>query len=478
MGRSLKDDSGVAMVTVVGIILVMTVIAIAAFTLTMQSLADTTRVTNNTQAFQDANSGVDVALARMQESGWSASAPSLTGTTSDGGTYQASVVATSNDEYVCTSVGHDKTGSESTIIVKFFYLSIWNMEMANGSTQAMGGGTWHGNAGVQGPLYVWGNMSLSGNSSITVGPLFVRDGAVTVGGSGSLGTAANPINVYASAGVQGSTKQVYASVSEEVPVINLPVLDLATLLSDYQTAQRQSIDNVEGDSTTTNSECTSAGQTSYTTMLPPNSATWTRSRAGGASAYYKVVGNATGPSILDNNGATVFTIGGTSFGTWYGDGHTTVAGQHDDFAYDSVNHILYVEGTVFIDGPLTFATDVNYVGNGTLVVNGNVTFDGQFTPVAGNNPNASAQPYCVGIVTPGNITFTKGDYTGAFFTSRIAELTTTNIIVTGSIIAGGLSFDKPNDVLIASPLLPSYLPRSMPGNGISVLTKGAWIREY
>jgi hypothetical protein len=36
-------------------------------------------------------------------------------------------------------------------------------------------------------------------------------------------------------------------------------------------------------------------------------------------------------------------IGPTSFGAWYGNGYT-LPEMNDDFAYDAVSRILYVEG--------------------------------------------------------------------------------------------------------------------------------------
>jgi len=51
-----------------------------------------------------------------------------------------------------------------------------------------------------------------------------------------------------------------------------------------------------------------------------------------------------------------------------------------------------------------------------------------------------------------------------------------NVVVKGSVLAGSITFSHANEHLVTDPDLPSYLPRAMPGNGQSVLTKGSWTR--
>jgi hypothetical protein len=51
-----------------------------------------------------------------------------------------------------------------------------------------------------------------------------------------------------------------------------------------------------------------------------------------------------------------------------------------------------------------------------------------------------------------------------------------NLLVKGSVLAGSISFTHANEHLVTDPNLPGFLPKSMPGAGQYILTKGAWVR--
>jgi hypothetical protein len=476
------DDSGVAMVTVMGVIALMTIISVTAFYFASQNLKDSTRVQRQTQAFQAANSGIDQALARIQANGYRTNDYPVTGTSSTNATFTATVAPTANSEYICTAIGTDASGQTETIKVKFFYLNMWNMNLAGGTNNALGGGSVKGTTSVYGPFYVRGGVALGSNSTIERGPLFIKGGDLTLSGSGSIG-GIGAIDVYVTGAypTPGSRGMNSRSVSQSVPDISLPVVDLGVMQADYDSAKTESSDNVQGypDSGIPNRESTSGIPSTYQSMF----AGWTRPKAPGASSYYKVIGADDVIGALAG-GTHPLTIGGTgSWGSYYGDGHYTLP-SHDDFCFNDTTNVLTVEGTVFIDGPLTINEAVTYQGNGAIVCNGDITINGNLLPATSDShPDAA---HVVGLVTPGNMIVNAGDnnvkdpegvpnIAGAFFTSKDFSMTK-NVLVKGSVLAGSISFAHPNQHLVTDPNLPSYLPRGMPGAGNSILTKGSWVR--
>lgn len=484
-----EDDSGVAMVAVMGVVMIMTIVAISAYVYASQTLKDTESVQEQTQAFQAANSGIDQALARIQENGFQGG-PDLVGTLSTGASYTATVAPTGNSEYRCIAVGTDPSGREETITVRFFYLNMWNMNLAGGTNNALGGGAVTGTTSVYGPFYVRGSVELGSNSVIENGPLFIKGGDLRITGSGMLGASGRPVDLY----VQGryptvGSRGMYArTVSQSVPDISLPRLDANVLSQNYFNAKSESVDNKQGYSDLGIANYESNGSPlSYTTLISG----WTRRKASGnatdAASFYKVVGSDTGigPFGEGTHSLTIGTSSGSSgsFGSWAGDGHYPLA-SHDDFSYDDVNNILTVEGTVFIDGDLTLNESMKYRGNGAIVCNGDILMLGNFTPdTVGLQPDIT---HCVGLVTPGKITCQAGDnntrdpgdppdVAGAFFASQKWAMTA-NVLVKGSVLAGSIDFAHSNQHLVTDPSLPSYLPKAMPGSGNSILTKGAWVR--
>ena len=482
------DDHGVAMVAVIGVVVIMTIIAVAAYSVASQNLTTTLRVNQDTQAFQAANSGIDRALARIQVNGYRDTDYPLTGTLS---TTKASYVATvqqaPNSEFLAISTGTDPSGRTETIKVKFFYLNMWNMNLAAGSNNSLGGGAVRGTTSVYGPFYVRGTVELNSNSTIENGPLFIKGGSLFITGSGMIG-GNGPIDVYVTGSYPpvGSKGMNARSVSQSVPDITLPLLDLGTMQASYNAAKAESIDNVRGysDSGIQGAESTGGNPQTYPTMLGGG---WTRPRAPGATDFYKVVGaNATttiGPLGAGTHG---LTVGGTgSWGSYPGDGHYPFASpSHDDFSFNDATNVLTVEGTVFVDGPLIVNESVTYQGNGTLICNGDITLNGDFVPATGDrHPDAT---HVLGLVTPGSIVCNSGDnnlkdpagsptVAGAFFASRDWTMTR-NVLVKGSVLAAGIDFTHANQHLVTDPDLPKYLPRGMPGSGSFILTKGAWVR--
>ena len=182
-----SDDSGMALFVVMAAIMLITVVASTAYVLSSQVLDESVRVQRQTAAFQAANSGADVALERIAKNGFQTADFPVEGNAVDGSTYVTTVTPSSNAEYVCQSVGRDSHGNTEQITIRFFYLNLWNMNIAAGAGDALGGGSVKGTTSVYGPFYVRGGVELGSNSTVERGPFFIKGGDLKVTGSGEIG---------------------------------------------------------------------------------------------------------------------------------------------------------------------------------------------------------------------------------------------------------------------------------------------------
>ncbi|MDF1542590.1 MAG: hypothetical protein RQ731_00350 [Anaerosomatales bacterium] len=490
----MRRDEGIAMPLVMGVISVLTVISIASFALASNALQETTRTQGETIAFQIANAGVDAALEQVYRTGFSTGNFPATGTISDG-TYEVMVTRLENSEYELRSTGTDRTGFTETVVVRFFYINLWEMIFAAGNQESLtaGGGGINGNSNVTGPFYVRGAVEMSGYSYVHKGPLFV-DGALTRQGSAELGQESMPIQLYVSGAYpEPGANAFYRSVSQSVPRIELPRLLDYELLEAAQKAQEESVDNFlgmrEGEVAGNNYETDRTNPTplDYRTVDPPNTGTFTRSYARNATPDvhrfgYKYVGAGSEPSPA-GQGTTGLTIGPASFGAWYGYGYTD-PNMRDDFAYDHINQVLYLDGTVFVDGPLTIDRAIKYEGNGTLIVNGPVTVLGDIYPnTTGRKMDAR---HAIGIATPVDMSISGTDsnsgpgdlpeHSLALYAGGSIRFNNNELFV-GSIVAGHINMGVNNVHLVTDPDLPDFLPDSLPGRNSPLLTKGAWARQ-
>ncbi len=481
----IRNDEGIALMIALGAVLLITVVAVGGFWLAQSTLGEAGRVQRENKAFQVASSGLDRELQVFRTSNMVNGVYTASGSTSDG-TYDIWAQATGNPyEYRITSVGRSGTTSE-TVTQRFFFLSLWDMNIGAGPAEVLGGGRgFNGNASITGPFYTRGRMDWTSNATFEGGPLLIRDGALNVTGSGTIGLA-KPIYLYATKGLMGNkaASNVYLvdnEVHTSVPDIILPWIDADYLTKTWQLAKSGSVDNVMGNVNRTllNQEAVYEGAPSYPEGVP---------KAPGATEYYKYIGPVSGPSAL-GQGTTALTIGSTSFGRWPGNGYDITSGKHDDFAFDTTTGTLYLEGTVFVDGPVTFDTGVRrYVGNGTLVANGNVQIltnlpNSKLTPThpvtyAAQNPSPDN---CMGIVTPGNVTLGSKSvdsfYIGAIFCNGTFGLYGTSTMFSGSALSGTIYGDKPNIHIYQNPAISRCLPESMPGAGGGVIFSGVWTRS-
>lgn len=486
-GLHFGDDSGVALITVIGVVSLLTVLATSAFYLARQAYVSTERHSAESAAFQAANAGIDTVYADLAtnvggEEVLSHYETTRTVTVGDG-TADVKLDQLGGIEYLVTATGRAADGTTEQVAVRFYYLSLWEMFIASGDDdeESLSGGAVNGNASVDGPFFVRGDLGATGSTDFTQGPLFVT-GFLSAKGNFTLGTPTEPIDLYVGDGYDKSKNFYLRRVSRSVPDIKAPPLDDAFMDAALSQARQESYDNVQGTNDvdftpTANTEVASASgdPSTYSTALPG----WTRPKAPNASTWYKYVGPDGGRSAI-GAGETDLTIGGTgSWGSWENDGHGYTTGQWDDFAYNDATNTLYIDGTVFIDGDLTINDDVKYRGNGAIVVNGDVYVNGYLVPL---NKEMSENEV-LGIISAKNI-YIKGDgnwgpwnTAAALYAKESLNFTKANVSVKGSIVSPQINFPNANFHLESDPMLPSFLPQSMPGRDTPVLVIGAWSRQ-
>ncbi|MBN2404717.1 MAG: hypothetical protein JXE06_03970 [Coriobacteriia bacterium] len=491
--RFVTADEGVALVTVLGVMAVLTILVASSFFLARQSYTSTDRLEAESQAFQKANAGIDTMYADLLANSSLAldnyGSGGRTLTVGDG-TVNVSLESMGSMEYSAIATGYAADGTPESIKVRFFYLSIWDMFIAAGEDEdSIGGGKLNGNANVDGPFYVRGDLSGTGSMDFTGGPLLVT-GDIDPKGAFTVGTTAEPIKVYCGGTYPTgwpSNKNFHTVGSISAPPeITLPVVDADFLDTAWSRAKTESVDNLQGTvefSPTDNVEVADIINKDATTYPTALGGTWVRPKAPGATENYKVIGAST-PSDIVTGGSTNLVLGTADFGSWYGDGKGYTVGQWDDFAYDYTGgayDILYLEGTVVVDGDVTFNRSVKYRGNGALIVNGDVTIMENLKPYSGDMQTDEVLGIiCTGsmyIYGEGNDDWTDPDVAAALWSNGSMNFEKQNSVVKGSIIAPLINFPQANFHLYSDPNLPTFLPWSMPGRDAPLLLVGSWSRS-
>lgn len=499
MLRSLRADDGFALAAVMGAIAIITVVALAAFALSQSALTQSQYVQAESRAMRVAESGLDRELAVFTPANVGTEYYPKYGTTPDG-TYTISIAEQNTGsvmgEYLMTSTARSGEASES-VTMRFFYLDLWKMNISAGDPTTLGGGNgWQGQAEIHGPMYVRGDFEWWAAANYEGGPLLIRDGDLIMGGNGKLGYEA-PIDLYVTGSypTEELGKRLFTNrISHTVPDIELPWIDDEYMQACYEKAVDESVDNNMGSRATRTiptTESVNGDPDSYETALQaalnPRTSAIPLAANSASSNRYKYIGMASGPKSL-GNGTNDLTIGSVSFGAWSGNGYPAASGLHDDFAFDITTGTLYVEGTVFIDGDLELGSTVtNYVGNGTLVVNGDVTINNSGVTNSGapiEQAEGPLQPLnraisaeqCLGITTPGDVTI-NGYFHGAIFCNGTAALYGVHTGFRGSMLSGTIYGDQPNIFLYIDPNLPGALPESMPAAGGGMVFAGQWTRR-
>lgn len=452
-------QEGSALPLALAAMVLLTVLSVAAYSMSSQNYFQTSKNKRSLSALNVAEAGLNATVWRFQQAG------AMTGTFPQTFNYDlqpegvATVTVTkgswSEYKFVSKALSAGPEGrAVRSVKTSVFFFNIWNFIMGAGSLTAGGGGI-NGNTSVTGPFYVRGNLELGGNSTFKEGPLFVRNGNISIQGSGDVGKDSTRVPCFVDGthpAVTGSTGNFHVDLSINVPDLQLPPLRESDMLSRRGTALSQSSDDRKGDTSIVTSE---PGVSPY---VP---AGWPKA---GAPGYKVWDSNGTMASPIGSGPeALVLSAATASFGD----------PSNDDFAWDnSVSPAkLYVHGTVFVDGPVTVSQNTRYVGNGTIVANGDMTISEPLKAL-----NAYPSEDCLGLVTPTTIWITGNDpgssadnpmIAGALFATNSINFNVNgvNCYVRGSLLSGNLTFARPNTKIITDPQLPTFLPQSMPGSG-------------
>lgn len=504
-------EDGVAMVTVLGVMTVVTVLAIGAFTLARQALFDAERAEDESRAFRAASAGLDTVLSTFDPEVLTY-AP--VGTPDGTATIEVNTTGGDAGEYEVIASGVGIDGSTETVVQRFYYINLWEMNFAGTGSQSLMSGSsgMNGSSNIWGPFYIKGDLAVEANMAIMEGPLFVKGGdIVTQSGASQIGTADRHVRLYCDGeNVDLDKGTVYVDGPLfSVPTIELPKITYDDMRASALIALGQSID----------------GRMSR--IVDPSTAPANLEIASRGGSTYKYFGEATSTIAPLGQGTTTLHLGTAglgTFGSWGSvttsaspipaGGTTTVysdAGSvnvYDDFAYwDNPSFtplhggehwdLLFISGTVFVDGPLIIDDHVMYIGNGTIVANGPVTLEGALRPYSHTeaapdvNKVGEDRGWALGIVTPVDITMNASganngaipirdnafDYAGAYYTDGTIFITHPGTSMRGSILSNKMDFSDPNTDLVTNPLLPSYLPESLPGGGEGIISLGLWSRQ-
>jgi len=371
-------------------------------------------------------------------------------------------------------------------------MDIYGMNIAYGSGfNQSAGGRFNGNASVYGPFYTQDdlrqvrregsdgppNLGSATAGGFGWGPIYISNGTLDVR-SGYL----VDVGLLYVDPTQPDPQVVGAGtrVIRSVPRMNIPRVDGAFLENAYQQAISQSTDNIQGDPAVRSVNIDERNP--YPSTLAP----------GARADRYKVIDN---DNVVNRSRSETVIGQGASFGR-------STGANADDFAWDLATRTLTVWGTVFVDGPLTFrGGTIRYRGNGTIVANGEVNFDGaDFVPLNGLLPGEaptgvmySNQTFradeVVGIATPNRILLASSSggnpknpdgaptHAGAFFADQ-AIVVNARAMIVGSVISQGIEISNHNNMdLRTSPNLGEVVSRAMPGHGMAVVSIGGWARQ-
>jgi len=467
----LKDEKGIVMLVVIGIMLVITVLAFGVIGVSESDLFLSARDNESMAAFHVAEAGIQKALWQLENLGNSMEPRNFNITVGNGVAEVGAVQEDANKAWYWTidstgTCGHAKRHLRVTV----FNFSLWNMNMGlgDGNTLASGGNGILGTTSIDGPFYVRGNVELSGSSKITGGPFFIKTGTLRfMNNSSSLGEEGNLIEAFIEPAegnediidrhgnpLNPGDPQVYvSSLSNQVPDVKLPPLD--PLLNYRKTAASESAEP----------------STAYPGIIT------TQTEISGYKVLDDDLDISTGP--VESRRMYRLDSNVNSFGLETG-----------EFAWDKNNRRLYVNGTVFIDGNLTIGdnsnSEINFYGNGTLVVNGEIFIKGKLRPPSAVNYRLDSE-HVLGLITAETIYVdvngsnstpqrSEPDISGAFFASKKVKFNSNNTSFVGSMIAGVLDFAENvnNSHIFTDEDLPGMLPPSLPGRDKWLAMTASW----
>jgi hypothetical protein len=488
----MHDEDGSVLIAVVGIMVVLTVLAIGAFAMADDNLFQVKRDRGRTQALAVAEGGLEQVLWRLK-----AGRPPTSTAPFDvvlPGMGVASIEASqsgTNWHIVATGNASATPGITRTISVDVLSMSIWDMFYANGPVSPGSNGHINGSGSFWGSAYMRGNWPPSnGNAAFEQGPFFVKDGNIALGGSATIGmsTPVPPgVDIYCNGSVNMTGISPNAKLHASVPDLPMPQQSGPELTVARNIALGESTDGLQGTPLMgglRNDEIRTSGDgTGVPSPLGPPFAD--KLYPSFSSRYYKVIDN---DSIV-NTSVAAFYIGKSSAGVTlpsFGQPYDPALGHSpDDFAWDAATGVLTVQGTVFIDAQDVYIKDVKWAGKGTLIIGGNVHVTGLWepacftvAPIVTKDPSdvdGYPKKNCVGISSSGYIEMFSPDGYGPSFSAVSWTMNPSGNyeMFHGEIVAPEITMGKHAQVW-CTPGMSSSMPPSMPGGSGMIVAISGW----
>lgn len=346
----LRNDKGAALISTLGVLAVVAILGAGALTLAGGSLNQTMWDKASHQAFNVAEAGFDQAVARAREGTLDEDFVAIL----PNGEASVTVTALGSFFFSVKSVGAHPNLSEPealrAVAGKITAIGAYEVLFADGASGIVLGST-----KIDGPLYVRDYLGLSGDGAFTGGPLFIKDNPATpartgdleLGGSSSVGTAADPIFAFIDGTYPASSPNLHTiEIFRDVPDLEIPVI--TDSLEDMN-GQRDLADLIIDDDGLT---------------------------------------NGSNPLTFDKNASPV------TYGSY-------PAGPYLKWETPTnKKRILRIKGSIFVDGPVSMGANqidlIEYYNKGTIIANGLIAINSAFMPsVVSDFPASTA----VGLLT-------------------------------------------------------------------------------
>jgi len=437
MKHLLKSESGAALIVALGTLVILSLLGAAALTVANGSIDQTVWDRSSNQAFEVAEAGFNQAV-------YKARAKTLTA-----GTYQ---IAMANGQASVSVTGAGgiftvkATGAQPNLASpkarraiegRVNMLNPYDMMFANGDgNDGESGFKTEGTATINGPVYARDLLKMTGSTKIIGGPVYIKDNPATPSPTGDLlmtnssqiGTAVSPIPLFVDGyySVLDSAKLYANPIYTNVPDLTMPSVTGVDMPA-YRLKANVVIDN----------DAVTDGDTPLTLDAIHVSQTWGTYPGG----YYL---------------------------KWTKTGAKTAT--------------LEIKGTVFVDGDVKIGdantNDVNitFSGNGTIVANGKIAVESNFTPAGG----ASTFPATnlIGFVSPDEAEVEPragATVYGVFYGYKEFEIEK-QCTFYGSGMSNGVEIENNPQINIVTNI-SAYLPAGMPAvTGLTSLTDWREVR--
>jgi hypothetical protein len=463
------EDDGSILIAIVGIMVVITVLAIGAFSMSDNNLFQSKCDRGRAQALAAAEAGLEQVMFRL-DSHTSTMATTLTLPTGTASVTTSKTTAFSHRVIAIASSTTSPTVTR-TVSTEIFTMSIWDMFYASGPVNPGANGHINGSGSFYGSLYMRGDWPPSnGNSSFNGGPFFVKDGNVALDGSSYMGTE-GAVDLYCNGTV--AMNRITARLHSSVPDLPSPKQGAAELSLARTTALGESTDGYQGtlgSGAQQNDERRTTGVATGTPLAYPFA---DKTYSLTSDRFYKRIDN---DALADNKSIAAYYIGVGANGNVlpsFGEAYDSAIGHsRDDYSWDATNRILTIQGTVFIDAAEVYINNVRFAGKGTIVVSGNVHISNEWEPyVAADYPQRAN----VGISASGYVNCYSPDAWGVMFSGLRWSMDPDGNYheFHGEIVSPDIAFGK-HSLVWCTPNMSSNLPPSLPGGNGQIRSMSGW----